>query len=246
MDLTKKKWSYSALKLYETCKYAFYLKYVEDKEEETNVFSSFGKHAHNILERYCKGELYEFELADVFEEEYETAVPQRFPYYNMYASFYNKTLAYFQNFDGFDGEILAVEQKLESKIGGYKFIGFADLILRDENGIVVVDHKSHGAWKSKKERADYLRQLYLYAYCIQEIYGELPYKLVFNKFRADKPWDEELFKEGDYTAALDWFKVGVETILVTTDWECCPQAFYCDSLCGFIEDCAYNGRDMSD
>ena len=57
MDLTKKKWSYSALKLYETCKYAFYLKYVEDKEEEPNVFSSFGKHAHNILERYCKGKL---------------------------------------------------------------------------------------------------------------------------------------------------------------------------------------------
>ena len=246
MDLTEKKWSYSSLKLYETCKYAFYLKYVEGKEEEQNVFASFGKHVHSILERYFKGELYAFELADVFEKEYETAVKGRFPFYNMYAAFYNKTLSYLQNFDGIDGEVLGVEQKLESVIGGYKFIGYADLILRDEIGIVVVDHKSHGAWKSKKERADYLRQLYLYAHRIKEIYGEFPYKLAFNKFRADKPWDEELFKEGDYVAALDWFKAGVETALTTTEWECCPQAFYCDELCGFIEDCAYNGRDMSD
>ena len=78
MDLTKKKWSFSSLKLYETCKYAFYLKYIEGIEEEPNAFSSFGKHVHSVLERYFKGELYAFELADVFEQEYETAVPQRF------------------------------------------------------------------------------------------------------------------------------------------------------------------------
>lgn len=244
MDLTKKKWSYSALKLYETCKYAFYLKYVEDKKEEQNVFASFGKFVHSILERYFNGELYAFELADVFETEYETSVQGRFPFYNMYTAFYNKTLSYLQNFDGVNGEVLGVEQELKSVIGGHNFIGYADLILRDDKGIVVVDHKSHGAWKSKKERTDYLRQMYLYAWCIQKMYGELPYKLVFNKFRADKPWDEELFKEGDYMAAIDWFKAGVDAILATTEWECCPQTFYCDTLCGFVEDCAYNGRDI--
>ena len=120
MDLTKKKWSFSSLKLYETCKYAFYLKYIEGVEEEPNAFSSFGKHAHSVLERYFKGELYAFELADVFEQEYETAVPQRFPFYNMYSAFYNKTLAYLQNFDGIDGEVLSVEEKLESIIGDYE------------------------------------------------------------------------------------------------------------------------------
>ena len=51
-------------KLYETCRYAFY-------EEEPNAFSSFGKYVHSVLERYFKGELYAFELADVFEQEYE-------------------------------------------------------------------------------------------------------------------------------------------------------------------------------
>lgn len=240
MDLTKKKWSFSSLKLYETCKYAFYLKYIEGIEEEPNAFSSFGKHVHSVLERYFKGELYAFELADVFEQEYETAVPERFPYWNMFNAFYSKTLAYLQNFDGIDGEVLGVEEKLESTIGGYKFIGFADLIMKDENGIFVVDHKSHGTWKSKKERAEYMRQLYLYAHCIKEKYGEFPYKLVFNKFRSDKPLDEELFNERDYAATIDWFKTAVDTILATDEWDCEVDNFYCANLCKM--GCIYGGE----
>lgn len=244
MDLSKKVWSYSSLKLYETCPYAFYLKYVKDEAERSNCFSQHGKLVHSILERYFRGELYAFELADVFEEEYDTTVTERFPYFNMFKSFYDKTLSYLQNFDGVEGEVLGVEQELRANIGGYEFIGFADLILRDKSGIVVVDHKSHGNWKSKKERADYMRQLYLYCYCINEIYGEFPYKLVFNKFRCDKPWDEELFKTGDYQAALDWFKAGVATILETTDWDCKVDNFYCNSLCGM--NCVYGGVNDDD
>lgn len=244
MDLTKKEWSYSSLKLYETCRYAFYLKYVEDEQEGDNAFALHGKLSHSILERWAKGELYAFELADTFEQEYDMWVTEKFPFYNMYKAFFDKTLAYFENFDGIDGEIIGVEQELKAVIGGHKFIGFADLIVRDENGIVLIDHKSHGAWKSKKERADYMRQLYLYAYCIKEVYGEFPYKLVFNKFRCDEPWDEELFKEGDYTAAIDWFKAAVDTILATTEWECKVDKFYCESLCRL--NCVYSGVDDDD
>ena len=56
----------------------------------------------------------------------------------------------------------------------------------------------------------------------------------------DKPMDEELFKEGDYAAAIDWFKAGVETILATTEWDCKVDKFYCESLCK-LEDCIYEG-----
>ena len=239
MDLQNKKWSFSSVKLFETCPFAFKLKYIDGVEEQPNAFSSFGKHVHSILERYFKGEFYAFELADVFEQEYEIAVPQRFPFYNMYSAFYNKTLAYLQNFDGIDGEVVAVEQKFDTVIGGHKFIGYADLILRDDEGLVVVDHKSHGAWKSKKERADYMRQLYLYAYCVKEMYGEFPHKLVFNMFRKDEPLDEEVFKEGDYMAAVDWFKGAVDVILANEDWECKVDNWYCQHLCKM--GCCYEG-----
>ena len=242
MDLKKKVWSYSSLKLYETCKYAFYRKYVEGIEEQPNAFSLFGKHAHSVLERYFKGELYAFELADVFEQEYETAVPMHFPYFNMFKSFYDKTLRYFQEFDGIEGEVLGVEQKLEGRIGKHKFIGFADLIMRDDKGIFIIDHKSHGNWKSQKERHEYFRQLYLYAHFVHEMYGVYPYKLVFNKFCADEPLDEEPFNVGDYCSAIDWFTFGVDMILMNEDWDCEVDNFYCQNLCKV--GCVYGGDDI--
>ena len=241
MNLQDKVWSYSSLKLYEQCPYAFYLHYVEDVEDKPNAFSQHGSFVHNLLQRYFEGELAAFELSDVYEEQYDLWVTERFPFFTMYKAFYEKTLTYLENFDGIGGKIVGVEQELTAEIGGYKFIGYADLIIRDEHGLVIIDHKSHGKWKSKKERADYLRQLYLYAYCVKQKYGEFPYKLAFNMFRnPDKPMDEELFKEGDYTAAIDWFKAGVETILATTEWDCKVDKFYCESLCK-LEDCIYEG-----
>lgn len=240
MNLTKKKWSFSSIKLFETCKYAFYLKYIEDNDEEPNAFSQHGSLVHSILERYFNGELYAFELADIFEKEYETAVTEKFPFFAMYKGFYEKTLEYLQNFDGIDGEVLGVEQKFDTTISGYKFIGFADLIIRDDKGIVIYDHKSHGKWKSKKERAEYFRQLYIYAYCVKELYGELPYKLVFNRFRIpDEPLDEELFNKNDYNSAIKWFTDSIDEILATDEWDCNVDNFYCGSLCRL--GCCYEG-----
>lgn len=254
MNLKNKKWSYSSVSLFQTCPYAFKLKYIDNVEEMPNAMAQHGKLAHTILERYFKGELYAFELADVFEAEYEGAVTELFPIFNIYRSFYDKTLAYFQEFDGLDDKykVVAIEQELAGIIAkdnpypskGHRFIGYADLILEDDVGLVIVDHKSHGAWKSKKERHEYFRQLYVYAYIVQQMYGRPPYKLVFNKFRTGE-WDEELFNEADYQEAIEWFVDSVDEILRTEDWECKPDKFYCDSLCGYA-DCPYNGRDIGD
>lgn len=227
--------------MFETCPYAFYLKYIEGIEEIPNAFSQHGSFAHRLLQDYFEGKLCAFELADKFAEEYENNVAEKFPFFTMYKSFYEKTLTYFQNFDDIEGEIIGVEQKLETTINGYKFIGFADLIMRDENGIFIIDHKSHGNWKSKQERTDYFRQLYIYAHCVKEIYGEFPYKLIFNRFRIpDEPLDEELFNENDYNSAIKWFTDSIKKIFATGDWDCKVDKFYCSNLCGMC-DCVYNG-----
>lgn len=241
MNLKNKKWSFSSVKLYDTCPYAFYLKYVEDVPDKPNAFAQHGSFVHKILERYFKGELIEFELADIFESEYEDNVTERFPFFNMYKSYYDKTLEYLQNFDGIKGKVIGVEQEVESVIGGYKFIGYIDLVMKDDKGIFIVDHKSHSEFKSKKERAEYYRQLYLYARCIKDKYGEFPYKLVFNRFRIlEKPLDEEIFNEDDYKSATSWFGTSIDKIFSETNWDCNINKFFCDSLCG-LDECVYCG-----
>lgn len=236
MNLREKKWSFSSVKLFEQCPYAFYLKYVEGQTEKPNAFAMVGSLVHSILERYFKGELYAFELADVFEREYPTAVTERFPFFNMYKAFYNKSLNYLQNFDGIDGEVVGVEEKLETKFGDYDFIGYADLILKDNVGLVLVDHKSRSTFKNKKEREDYFKQLYLYAECIKRRYGEYPYKLVFNMFRVPK-MEEEYFDPERCTNNVNWFKKSVKNILLCNDWDCKVDDWYCEKLCGL--ECCY-------
>ncbi len=238
MDLRKKKWSFSSVKLFEQCPYAFYLKYVQDQPEEENAFAQHGKFAHSILERRLKGELLAFELADVYEREYQANVTKQFPYANVAKSFYDKTLRYFEEYDDFAGEVVGVEEKLETKFGDIDFIGFADLIMRDEKGIYIVDHKSHAAFKSKKEREEYFRQLYLYAECVKGKYGEYPYKLVFNMFRIPK-LEVELFAPTQLQCSVIWFERSVNKILQHTDWDCNVDSWYCSNLCGM--DCAFRG-----
>jgi len=243
MDLTKKIWSYSSLKLFEQCPYAFKLRYIDEEDDKQNAFAQHGKFVHSLYEMWAKGEISSYELVDIFEQDYDLWVTERFPFFTMYKAFFEKTRTGLAEFDGFSGEIIGVEEEMHTEIGGYKFIGYADLILKDENGIVILDHKSHGKWKNKKERADYMRQLYLYAKCAYEMYGEYPYKLVFNMFRnPENPLDEELFKIDDYNAAIDWFAKTVDNILAVSEWDCKPDSWYCANLCGFT-DCVYNGRE---
>lgn len=238
MDLRKKKWSFSSVKLFEQCPYAFYQKYIQDQPEEENAFAQHGKFVHNILERCLNGELMAFELADVFEREYQANVTKQFPYANIAKSFYDKTLQYFMEYDDFEGEIIGVEEKLETKFGDIDFIGFADLILRDEKGIIIVDHKSHAAFKSKKEREEYFRQLYLYAECVKRKYGEYPYKLVFNMFRIPK-LEVDFFNPKQCDFCVEWFKSTVDFIIHNVNWDCIIDNWYCSNLCGM--DCVFRG-----
>lgn len=238
MDLRDKVWSYSAVKLYQTCPFAFYLKYIEEQKEQPNAFAQHGSLVHSILERYFNGELLAFELADVFKEEYSTAVTEHFPFFNMYKAFYNKTLEYLQNFDGIEGEIVGVEEKLETKFGDYNFVGYADLIMRDDSGIVLIDHKSHSAFKNKAEREEYFRQLYLYAECIKRKYGEYPYKLAFNMFRVPC-LEEEFFAPSQCSDSVIWFINSVANILNNAERDCKVDNWYCGNLCGM--DCAFRG-----
>ena len=116
--------------------------------QEQNSFAEYGTHCHSLLERWAKGELMSFELADAYEAEYDEAVKHYFPPFpkGLAGRYYDEGLQYFRCFDGFgdDMEILSVEDKFELDIRDNRFVGIADLVLRDRNsgGITVIDHKS--------------------------------------------------------------------------------------------------------
>lgn len=243
MNLKNKTWSFSSIKAFEQCPYSFYLHYIEDLQERDNCFAQSGSLVHELLARTYLGELYEFELADEFEEHYAEAVTERFPFPNMAKAYYETSLEYLRTFEIDDNyEVVGVEKKVNCVIGGYKFIGYIDLLLRDkaDGRLIIVDHKSKSAFK-KGEKEEYIKQLYLYSYAVYEEYGEYPKELWFNLYRAQKIVKSE-FKEGDYCATLDWFRVAVDTILKEQEWECKPDTWFCSRLCGY-EQCPYNGRE---
>ena len=228
--------------MFEQCPYSFALKYNEEKTELPNPFAQSGSYVHSLLEKAYKGELYEFELADEFEAHYSEYVTERFPFFNMAKAYYDKSLEYLQTFEIDDNyEVLGVEKRINCEIGGYKFTGIIDLLLRDKSDgrIIIQDHKSKSAFK-KGEKAEYAKQLYIYSKAIYEEYGEFPKELWFNLYRTQKIEKVE-FKEGDYQAALDWFKAAIDRILQEQEWECQPDEWFCSQLCGYT-DCPYNGR----
>ena len=115
--------------------------------QENNAYAEYGTHCHSILERWARGELMAFELAEAYESEYGQAVRHYFPPFprGLAGKYYEEGLAYFNAFDGFgEQEILSVEDRFEIDIRGNRFVGIADLILRDRNtgAISVIDHKS--------------------------------------------------------------------------------------------------------
>ena len=144
MNLKDKVWSFSSVKAFEQCPYSFYLHYVQGEKELPNAFAQSGSYVHNILERCYKGELYEFELADEFEEHYSEYVTEKFPFFNMAKSYYDTSLAYLQTFEIDDNyETVGVEKRINCEIGGYKFTGIIDLLLRDkaDGRLIICDHK---------------------------------------------------------------------------------------------------------
>ena len=241
-------WSYTSVNAYATCPLMFRLSYIDALPKTNNAFAQWGSFCHSILERYYKGGLARSELAAVYRREYRRSVTKRFPYnrfVNLNRSYYEAGHSYFSTFeDGFKGhEILGVEQEIRFSIGGYPFVGFIDLILRDESDgkIVLCDHKSKAKFKSRAEKAAYLRQLYLYALYIKLEYGEYPKTLLFNMFRAGKRV-EEPFEENALCEAKQWLAETIRAIYRDCAFAPSPNRFFCDNLCSVGEHCPHSKR----
>lgn len=240
--LQKKVWSYSSIGLYDDCPCAFKLKYIDGYEDKDSAFTQFGSLCHSILEDYYNGKLPKNMLDLEYMSRYDDEVNLKFPVifgHPIDDKYYDGGLAYFSNFDDLadDYTVMGTEVELKFKLGRYDFIGFIDLLLKDKDGkYIIVDHKSKDKFKSKAEKEKYLKQLYLYAYALQQLYGYEIKELWFNMFRARKPIKEK-FNQEVCDSVVRWAEVSIDLILMDDEFKKTPNDFYCRFLCGLKDNC---------
>ena len=236
------KWSFSKLSAYAGCPMMFRLQYLDRVPQEENAFAQYGTFCHGLLEKYSKGELPSFLLASEYEDGYDSAVTRSFPPFpkGMPQKYYEAGLHYFEEFDGFGDEwdVLSVEDKFEIQIGGYPFVGIADLILKHKSTgeIWVIDHKSKSMSSMSKELLTYRRQLYTYAAHVKQKYGVFPNKLSFNMFKEGE-WIHETFDPQMYDDTMKWIVDTIEAILFEADWRVSPSSYFCRFVCGVLDAC---------
>jgi len=245
MTINNMTWSYSRINAFNTCPHMWYMTYIKDFRGEANGYSATGTFSHSILERYAKEELYLWDLIDEFVNNYDKEVPYKFPpnkYVDLGKKNYNSGVAYFTNFEGFDeiGEIVGAEIKVTTELEDwnckYKFTGYIDLLLKKDDEYIVLDHKSKGKFKSKREQAEYTRQLYVYAKYVYEKYGKFPKMLIFNMFNAGE-LIKIPFNKVDYDEAINWCVEIINNIKNEVKFEKKVDKFFCDNLCNHRKVC---------
>ena len=240
----KERYSFSKLSSFNTCKYGYWLTYIEHQKGVGNCFSSYGTEVHSLMERYAKNELSLWDLASTYEWEFESAVPEEFPSLpfcaNLKELYYELGLNYLRNFGGYPKyKILEVEKQFDIDIDDWTFNGVIDLVYEDEQGrLIVHDYKSKSSFKSKAEQKEYARQLYLYSLHIKEKYGRYPDILRFMMFRKETAVDIP-FKMDGLTEAVHWAKNTVQSIRNCWDFSPSCEEFFGNNLCNHRESCEH-------
>lgn len=236
-------WSYSRLKAYEDCPYAWYLKYLECEQGESNFFAEYGSLIHKILEQFYTGKMKRAEMLPYYLQHFYTDIQHFAPTDSIYWNYYRQGMNYLCEFTPISRQIAAVEQKVEFKLDGRPFCGFVDLRC-ERNGECVVDHKSRTLsprstrkkpTQSDKELDSYLRQLYLYSV------PQKPDWLMFNCFRSGQVIQEK-FNEDAFERTKEWALKTIFTLENNENWSPNPDYFKCKYLCDMRYLCDFRDK----
>ena len=239
--------SFSQMKTAMECPYQYYLPKLEDVVPEENGFAQAGVLAHELLGMWARGEASPKDLPKLWTERFPLAVTAPFPPFLATKGYANKlytsVLNYFERFSGFPGyEVIGVEKQFISSLAGEKFIGVIDLILRNENGgLMIMDHKSCSLSSFRRSRDEMYKQLYLYSKYTADTYGTFPKKLCFNLFK-ENVMDEQPFDPEIYMATRIWAENTIQEMKDRdiTDWfEVKPEQFRCTCLCSARNECRF-------
>lgn len=177
----------------EGCAYGWYLTYKEGDRGKSNFFAEYGSLVHNLIEKYHKGEMFDWDIPEELERglnSFEFQVP--FPkmknsYYNSINDFFCIEANPFEDItfsDRFkDYDVLENELEVIFDLEGNKIKGYIDMVADHKDyGFAVVDFKSSKPYKGDKLQNN-IMQLYLYCIGVKEKYGKYPDHLIYYYFR---------------------------------------------------------------
>lgn len=239
-------WSFSTLNQYCTCPYSMYLKKIEGIRGDDNAYAEIGSYGHDLNERIFKGEISVQEALEECIDEFEDHIF----YYISESSKekkYQELCDYLAEFnDEFrdDYDVLGVEVEFHWKIGKYKCIGFADLILKrkSDGAVFLVDHKSAPHFlkkdgtplKNQEENLNtYKKQMYMYADAMKKKLGFYPDYIVWNHFLDKSNATVIPFLKEELDEALNWFKETVSKIYKDKEFEAIDSYMMCGQLCNY-------------
>lgn len=235
--------SYSNLSSFCTCPEMWYLTYIEpiDKSKKIdNFFSQYGSLLHHILDKYEKQELELSELFVYFENNYDAWITEPAPFEKMGKKYYDDAYKYLTTFEGFPGDTIASEKKID--YGFYinrehRFTGIIDRICKIDNKLVIVDHKSKARFKSKQEEREYARQLYLYSIAVHNDYGVWPSELWFNHFRSLE-YTKIKFSMDELNETFLWVRDTLNNMYSKRIFYKNTNDFFCSQLCSVEPSCS--------
>ena len=249
-------WSFSSASSFLTCKYGFYLTYIQREKRIGNFFSDFGLLIHKILEMYFKDELDIWDLEDYYVAHYLEFIKEPVPRYpvGMGEMYYQSGLNFFQNFE-FDKDkytVVSIEDKIVSQYNGLDLIVKPDLVLKEKvtGQYLLMDYKTAKLKKGKlrdKQLEEYARQFYLYAYFLW-IERKIEVSRITIWFIRDNEFVEIPVNSLRIFDALEWFEETIKQTKLEEIWipnRDKANKYFCDNLCGVRDQCKYQtGEDI--
>lgn len=245
-------WSFSRLHAYEQCGYLFYLKYIEEREGESNYYAANGKAMHEVMEALLSGKISIEDCPQYYAEIYDT-IYETTKQSTMDIT-HEKCMDYLCVMDDIDRdmyEILGVELRLDFKIQKYKFIGFADLVVRNKTTgeVILVDHKQANHFLKKdgtplKNQTDnflaYKKQMYIYCKGLYDCLGLKVDKIVWHHFKDLGELTIIPYRQEESDEALNWAVHLIEAIKKDNKFKNTSSFLMCTALCDFRNECEYN------
>ena len=248
-------WSFSRLHAWEQCPYAFYLKYIEQRDGESNYYAANGKCMHEVFEAILTNQIPLDECTQCYADKYDLICETTKQ--STMDSTYEKCMDYLCTIDGIDlekYEILGVELKLDFNIGKYKFVGYADLVVKNKKSgeVILVDHKQATHFMKKdgtplKNQLEnflaYRHQMYIYCKGLKDCFGIDVNKIIWHHFKDNGELTIIPFEADEYEETLQWAANTIEKIKKDKKFLNKRSYVLCSSLCDYRNDCEYKNGD---
>lgn len=204
--------SFSKLKLWRRCQYAHNYKYIKKLQKKSKSLPLYkGSVTHSCLETHYRGDDWK-DAWKIFRKEYNRLLSEEQAAYGDLPSEVSRMMrGYVTHYKGEDWEVVTdkdgkplVEREFKLRIPGTRIVvkGIIDLIIKDDYGIWVVDHKTlkKDPPSDEARMSDVQTTLYFWVVlALCEEWGINPKKLrgaIFNYIRTAPPKEPELLLDG--------------------------------------------------